>query len=172
MAQPSIAASAPNVQVAALQERLNEKLKRTTAFCDLPLGHEQAVRIVDTNYFECACCPAPQMHSNGKRKLGIALGSALMHVGAKEHEKNVKLWVKAMNKERACCEGCGSSLGWPGVCWCGTLAPPSARMLQAGVGLRLLVSRLRHTNVCSVSVRKHRCRMVRVTWCGGGGVGL
>ena len=40
------------------------------------------------------------MHSNGKRKLGIALGSALMHVGAKEHEKNVKLWVKAMNKER------------------------------------------------------------------------
>ena len=58
MAQPSSAASAPNVQVAALQERLNEKLKRTTAFCDLPLGHEQAIRIVDTNYFECACCPA------------------------------------------------------------------------------------------------------------------
>ena len=102
MAQPSSAASAPNVQVAALQERLNEKLKRTsTAFCDLPLGHEQAIRVVDTNYFECACCPAPLMQSNGKRKLGIALGNTLRHAGAKEHEKHVELWVKAKNKERA-----------------------------------------------------------------------
>ena len=70
MAQPSSAASAPNVQVAALQERLNEKLKHTTAFCDLPLGHEQAIRIVDTDYFECVCCPAPRMHSNGELELG------------------------------------------------------------------------------------------------------
>ena len=41
------------------------------------------------------------MQSNGKRKLGIALGNALRHVGAKEHEKHVELWVKAKNKERA-----------------------------------------------------------------------
>ena len=41
------------------------------------------------------------MHSNGKRKLGIALGNALMHAGAKEHQKHVELWVKAKNNERA-----------------------------------------------------------------------
>ena len=100
MAQPSSAPSAPNIQVAALPQQLNEKLKRTTAFCDLPLGHEQAIRIVDANYYECVCCPAPLMHSNGKRKLGIALGNALRHVGAKEHVKHAELWVKAKNKER------------------------------------------------------------------------
>ena len=41
------------------------------------------------------------MQSNGKRKLGIALGNTLRHAGAKEHEKHVELWVKAKNKERA-----------------------------------------------------------------------
>ena len=179
MAQPSSAASAPNVQVAALQERLNEKLKHTTAFCDLPLGHEQAIRIVDTDYFECVCCPAPRMHSNGKRMLGIALGNALRHVGAKEHEKHVELWVKAKNKERALrrlrlfARMAGRVLVWPG---CGTLAPLSARMHQVDVGLRLLVPRLRHTKGCSVSVSKHTCRLVRVTpyhaVCGGVRVGL
>ena len=40
MAQPSSAASAPNVQVAALQERLNEKLKRTTVVVEVPVASQ------------------------------------------------------------------------------------------------------------------------------------
>ena len=100
MAQPSSAASAPNVQVAALQERLNEKLKHTTAFCDLPLGHEQAIRIVDANYYECLCCPAPLMHSNGKRKLGghrlAQCTQACRREGAREARRAL-----GQNKERA-----------------------------------------------------------------------
>ena len=153
MAQPSSAPSAPNIQVAALPQQLNEKLKRTTAFCDLPLGHEQAIRIVDANYYECVCCPAPLMHSNGKRKLGIAWHNALRHVGAKEHVKHVELWVKAKDKERVLRKAAALRLvgrACAGVARC--LAPPSARMLQAGRGLRLLVSRLRHTHVHVASV--------------------
>ena len=153
MAQPSSAPSAPNIQVAALPQQLNEKLKRTTAFCDLPLGHEQAIRIVDANYYECVCCPAPLMHSNGKRKLGIAWHNALRHVGAKEHVKHAELWVKAKNKERVLRRlRLFAWLAGRVLVWHARTAEASARMLQAGVGLRLLVSRLRHTNICVASV--------------------
>ena len=179
MAQPSSAASAPNVQVAALQERLNEKLnKRTTAFCDLPLGHEQAIRIVARHQLLRvrvlpSAADAMKATTSASWVSRLAMRSGM---SARRSTKSTSSFGSRPRTRSVRCEGCGSSLGWPAVCWCGTLAPLSARMHQVDVGLRLLVPRLRHTKGCSVSVSKHTCRLVRVTpcrvVCGGVRVGL
>ena len=85
--------------MAEREQMLHTKLESMEgAFTNLlPPGHEHAIQIVDADFYECVCCPAP-MRGNGKRSIGKAFANVLHHVSSRQHLLNIAPWARAKRK--------------------------------------------------------------------------
>ena len=127
---------------------------------NLVRGHEAAIRLVDARSFAHACAVRRRWVAMARARAASLLVTCCV-ILPRSSMQSVSRNGSKPRVQSTCCVGCVSLHGWQDVPYYGTLEPSSAPMPQVDAAMRLLVTPLRHTRMCSVRVARNAVVCIR-----------